>query len=542
MARRLFNTAGPCRPERHYMLPADERVASLRPLIDDETYFVLHAPRQVGKTTSLRALAEALTAEGTYAALYTSCETGQKLIPDLDGSIQAVLDALIFFAGEFLPPELRPPAVDRKVETESRLMDLLSRWSKQCPRPVVVFLDEIDALYDDALISILRQLRSGFQLRPNDFPQSVALVGLRDVRDYKIIARGDQGTLGTSSPFNIKSDSLRLPNFTADEVAALYQQHTDDTGQVFSDETKAAAYELTRGQPWLVNALARQLVDTVVPDRSREITTDHLLVAKEILIRRRDTHLDSLLDRLREERVRRVLEPILAGASPTGDVLDDDYQFVEDLGLVAMGEGGLEIANPIYREVIPRALTAVAERFVPMRRASYVFDDGCLDWPKLLDGFVAFWKQHAEWMLRQQPYSEAAAQLVFMAFLHRLVNGVDLRPADVDPAGRAVPVDTVATVDREFAVGSGRIDLMVRWPVPGREPQRFAVELKVRRDKAGDPLQAGLQQLSDYLDRLGLDTGTLVLFDLRTDAPPMDERGSLESMEHGGRALTVLRL
>ena len=117
-----------------------------------------------------------------------------------------------------------------------------------------------------------------------------------------------------------------------------------------------------------------------------------------------------------------------------------------------------------------------------------------------------------------------------------MVNGVDLGPEDVDPTG------TVATVDREFAVGSGRIDLMVRWPVPGRQPQRFAVELKVRRDKAGDPLQAGLRQLSDYSDRLGLDTGTLILFDLRTDAPPMDERGSLEPMEHGGRTLTVLRL
>ena len=403
MARRFFNTAGPCRPERHYMLPAEKRVASLRPLIEDEEYFVLHAPRQVGKSTSLRALAEALTAEGTYAALHTSCETGQKLIPDLNGSIQAILDSLVSFAQTFLAPELRPPAIDRDMVPESRLYDLLSRWSKQCPRPVVLFLDEIDALYDDALISVLRQLRNGFQLRPDHFPHSVALVGLRDVRDYKIIARDHSETLGTASPFNIKSDSLRLPNFTADEVATLYQQHTDETGQVFSDGVKEAAFELTRGQPWLVNALARQLIDTVVPDRAEEITSEHLLVAKEILIRRRDTHLDSLLDRLREQRVRRVLEPILAGELPDDDVLNDDLQFVKDLGLVAMGESGLEIANPIYREIIPRALTSVAEHFIPMRRATYIHPDGRLDWPVLLDGFVAFWKQNAEWMLRRQP-------------------------------------------------------------------------------------------------------------------------------------------
>ncbi len=352
MARRFFNTAGPCRPELHYMLPAEQRVVGLRRLIDDQSYFVVHAPRQVGKTTSLRALAEALTAEARYAALHTSCEMGQKTVPDLDGSIQAILEGLTTFARRALDPELRPPEADRHTVPEARLFDLLTRWAEQSPRPVVLFLDEIDALYDDALISVLRQLRHGFQNRPKNFPQSIALIGLRDVRDYKIIARGEHETLGTASPFNIKSDSLRLPSFTAEEVAALLEQHTEDTGQAFAVDTKAATYELARGQPWLFNALARQLIDTVVPDRSREITTDHLLVAKEILIRRRDTHIDSLLDRLREKRVRSVLEPILAGELPEDEVLNDDVEFVKDLGLVALGE--------------------TAENFVPMRRAAYV--------------------------------------------------------------------------------------------------------------------------------------------------------------------------
>ncbi len=121
--------------------------------------------------------------------------------------------------------------------------------------------------------------------------------------------------------------------------------------------------------------------------------------------------------------------------------------------------------------------------------------------------------------------------MVFMAFLHRLVNGPEL-----DVTGR------IATVDREFAVGSGRVDLLVRWPVVGHETQHFAVEMKVRRDKDGDPLDAGLAQLSEYLDRLELDSGTLILFDLRSDAPPMAERCSRKTSEHAGRTITVLRL
>ena len=121
MARRFFNTAGPCRPKRHYMLPAEQRVASLRSLIDDETYFVLHASRQVGKTTSLRALAEALTAEGTYAALYTSCETGQKLIPEL--GIFAQRPERVYFR-------------DRPVVTPRRGSDRHSIWTDRSPSSV----------------------------------------------------------------------------------------------------------------------------------------------------------------------------------------------------------------------------------------------------------------------------------------------------------------------------------------------------------------------------------------------------------------------
>ena len=254
---RFFNTAGPCRPELHYMLPPERRLPELSRLIDRQLYFVVHAPRQSGKTTCLHSLAQKLTAEGRYAALLTSCEVGQAAGGDVERGIAAVLDALRIAAESQLPEELRPPASDPATAAESRLLDLLTRWSRRCSRPVVLFLDEIDALVDDLLISVLRQLRTGYNQRPSPFPQSVALIGLRDVRDYRLKVRPEVQSLGNSSPFNIKVESLTLPNFTADEVAELYAQHTADTGQPFTPEAQALAFELTRGQPWLVNALAR---------------------------------------------------------------------------------------------------------------------------------------------------------------------------------------------------------------------------------------------------------------------------------------------
>jgi hypothetical protein len=518
---RFFNTAGPCDPAKHYMLPPERRLPGVRDLIDQEQYFVLHAPRQTGKTTSVRALAQSLTIEGRYAALVATCEAGQAIGNRLEDGIAVVLDAIRLAAVAMLPEALHPPEADPAVPAGTRLQDLLTRWSQQCPRPIVLFLDEIDALLDDVLLSVLRQLRAGYSNRPGVFPQSAALIGLRDVRDYRIRLRPDDDSLGTSSPFNIKVESLTLRNFTAAEVAELYDQHTAESGQAFTAEAKALAYELTRGQPWLVNSLARQAVQVLVRDRSIPIEVSDIERAKEILIERRDTHLDSLIDRLREPRVRRILEPVLAGEFLSPDVLDDDIQFVEDLGLVARSVG-LEIANPIYREIIPRALTAVTQRSLPLGRASFVASDGTLDTQMLLDDFRAFWCQHSESFLDRQPYSEAAAQLVFMAFLQRVVNGGGF-------------------IDREYAIGSGRIDLCVRFPYSGGM-QRWAIELKVWRDGRPDPLDQGLEQLSSYLERLGLDDGTLILFDGRPQAPPPPERCSQSETEHRGRRIRILRL
>ena len=149
---------------------------------------------------------------------------------------------------------------------------------------------------------MLRQLREGFPDRPHAFPQSIGLIGLRDVRDYKISSGGSE-RLNTASPFNIKVESLIIRDFNPAEIAELYQQHTDATGQVFTPEAVALAYELTIGQPWLVNALARQCVEVIATERSVAIDVAQMHQAKEILIRRKDTHLDSLGDRLRESRV-----------------------------------------------------------------------------------------------------------------------------------------------------------------------------------------------------------------------------------------------
>ena len=201
------------------MLPPLARLPTVPRLVDEKAYFVLHAPRQTGKTTTMIALAQELTVTGHYAAALRHHEVGA-IFPDDPGAAElAILSDWRAWAAHTLPTVLQPPPWPA-TDPGGRIGAALGAWVRAIPRPLVIFLDEIDALQDDALIAVLRQLRAGYPRRPGAFPWSLALVGLRDVRDYQVAAGGGS-RLGTASPFNIKIESLTLRDFTAIEVATL---------------------------------------------------------------------------------------------------------------------------------------------------------------------------------------------------------------------------------------------------------------------------------------------------------------------------------
>ncbi len=204
-----------------------------------------------------------------------------------------------------------------------------------------------------------------------------------------------------------------------------------------------------------------------MPERAQTLTAQDVGRAKEALIARNDTHLDSLAERLRDPRVRGVIAPMLAGEL-LGDVSADDRQFVIDLGLVRRSpDGGLVIANPIYREVLPRELAQGPQDSLPRIAPTWLDPRGEVDAARLLDAFLAFWRQHGEPLLRAAPYAEVAAQLVMMAFLHRVANGG-------------------GTLTREYAIGSGRMDLCLRY-----RATTLGIELKVWRQGQRNPVRRG---------------------------------------------------
>src|SRR5262245_1978449 len=130
---RWFNTAGPCQPEDHYMIPPLGRLPEVPRLVRQKGYFVIHAPRQTGKTTVIRSLAAELTASGRYAALAFTCETARAAGDDYVRAQRGILGKIRRRAEDWLPAGLRPPPWP-EVDEENLLGDGLAAWARACPK------------------------------------------------------------------------------------------------------------------------------------------------------------------------------------------------------------------------------------------------------------------------------------------------------------------------------------------------------------------------------------------------------------------------
>ena len=491
---KYFNIASPCIESEHYMLDATARLHNeLTELINTKQYFVIHAARQTGKTTLLINLANKINKEGKHYAVYCSLENAYTEREAKDG-IKSIVYSLRSAFDIFSMPSFftRDEISDIDNNHSNVLKDFLTRYSAKLDKPLILFFDEADCLSEGTLLSFLRQLRNGFVNRSMaPFPTSVALVGMRNLRDYRAKIRVDKETLGTASPFNIITSSLTLRNFTKEEVSKLYRQHTDETGQIFEDTAIELAFEQTQGQPWLVNAIAREvIIEQLKKDFSKPVTAEMVEAAIQTIIIRRDVHIDQLQDKLTDPHVRKIIEPMMLGEENSTDRNSDDFNYVKDLGLIRVEREGVMPANPIYGEVIVRtlnyneqmSLTAKSEYEMP----KYYKNDR-IDMNLLLTDFQSFWRENSAIWVERFQYKEAAPHLILMAFLQRVINGG-------------------GNITRELASERGRLDLCVHY-----KGKRYPIEIKIFRGQK--TIEQGIEQTAQYMNSLNCTDGWLVVFD-----------------------------
>jgi hypothetical protein len=495
---KTFNVAGPCNATKHYMIEPSERLSNVIDLIENEYYLLIHAPRQSGKTTYIQDLVNRLNASGNYYAVYCSVEIARE-IEDPKIGIPAIVKRLkqdLFFTNI---PNCGNFAKNADFDDFANVLNFeLKKFCMSLDKPLIILFDEVDSMRDGTLLSFISQLRDGYINRNMaKFVHSVALVGMRNIRDYKVQIRPENKSLGSASPFNIVTKVFTLANFTKEEVTKLYAQHTAATKQQFEDAAITYIYEQTQGQPWLVNAVAREIiVEQLKKDYSITITAEMAREAIQTIILRRDTHIDSLLERLKEERVRDVIEPLIVGGYV--DVTTDDFYYVRDLGLIKVEKDSKIIpANPIYSELIFRALNQNVQETLNRSDNDYkmprYLKNGKIDMNFLMADFQQFWRENCEIWTERFMYKEAAPHLVLTAFLQRIING----------GGQVI---------REPAVGKGRLDIYVIY-----DNIKYPIELKIRYDTK--TLPEGLTQLAKYMDTIGTTEGWLCIFDKRKTKP-----------------------
>lgn len=528
---KFFNTAGPIKQDIHYNVNPLERIHldELEQLIMQQKYFILHAPRQTGKTSCLLALRDYLNEQGNYIAVYANVEAGQAARNDVlrvvTTTTSAIADRLSLVLKDRMPQELFQE-MKRKEYADSLLTSFLREICAALSKPLVLFIDEIDALVGDSLVSVLRQIRAGYDQRPTHFPISIVLCGVRDVRDYRIVL-SNQDIITGGSAFNIKAKSLRLGNFSKEEIHELYMQHTEATGQEFDEACFPLIWEATEGQPWLVNALGYEVTMEMREnrDRSIRIIPEMIYKAQERIIYRRDTHIDILIDKLREDRVRRVIGPMLANETDAEDSLmpQDDVQYVADLGLITLDKPR-RIANAIYREIIPRELTWTTQSGLIQQSAWYLNPDNSINMEKLLLDFQQFFRENADAWIERFDYKESGPQLLLQAFLQRVVNGGGY-------------------IDREYGLGRGRTDLLITKPLTDRYGgpfQRIVLELKIFRSNMEVTIEKGLEQTVAYMDKCGgtINEGHFILFDRRPNRS-WDEKIWHRTEMYNGRKIEI---
>jgi hypothetical protein len=450
-----------------------------------------------------------------------------------------------------------------KTTTKVRL--LLRDICQALDRELVVFFDETDCLQEAPLLMFLRQITTGYNLRSESpatrFPRSMALAGMRDIKDYQSkVRQGGEPKGPGGSPFNIRKKSLSLADFTREEIETLYGQHTIATGQAFEPEAIERAWHWTEGQPWLVNALAYDIIEEQFGNGySRPITGADIDIAAYDMLLRDETHFHSLMERLGEPRVRNVIEPVVAGDAtlPEG-VTAEDIGYVIDLGLLKTDSDitvSLRPSNHIYGELIADAISWNIKKRVPLDLAGRWMDGTRLDMDGLLKAFQIYWSENSE--LNNKPEAKDASpsakidekigcildnaghthqddippdilqiirahltgfgresfpHIVLFAFLQRVTNGG-------------------AKVLRDYALGRSRVDICAIY-----KDIRYPVELKI---KGAQPLDKSLEQLSGYMDKCQSPAGWLVFFD-KDSEKPWSEKITWDTVDIGGKTIRLV--
>lgn len=471
---REFNTSGPCDPARHYMVPRSEIVSAGLEHIEKGRYFTIFAPRQAGKTTCFQMMLEALEERPEYLGSWISFEDlasapAETFWEEAETQIHnALRDQL---------PELPCPPI-RSVWDVGRFA---THIKEQTGRKWVLVVDEFDGTPEAMLQDLMHHFRRLYHQKNRHALHSLILVGVRNITDVN---------LDHASPFNI-ADEIEIPYFREREVRELIGQYVEESGQQFDEVVIRQIWHNTAGQPGLVCALSRDLVERYAPDRAQPVTLETFWpLLKYYLTERIDKNIANVVGKARREP-ELMLRVLFNGEVPFR-IDDPRISFLHTHGVVANVDGLVDVPVPLYKKRLISAfqptINGEMEHYTTIRTdLSDVLDGDGLNVPALLESYQQYVRRRGFRAFDTEHLKEGAWHYSLDGYISFFVERLGHRSFVEVPTGR------------------GRTDIMIVW---GR--RTYIIETKVYTEKFA--FEQGKRQLAEYLKSEGLEEGYYVVF------------------------------
>ena len=495
---RYFETRGPVYPDKNYVVSRTEETADFINRIKDGRYIVLFAPRQTGKTTFFKSALNSLLFNAsdyfpiqlnfdTYADLSMTDFYGS-LYEDLREEIDNIFDQRGIIPSEALTRFLD----DTQLTTAFSMRRFFSKFGKFLNnKRVILIIDEFDGIPQDTVSGFLNSLRHIYLSDKLNCPHSVGIVGVKSIMQLNY----DRSI----SPFNIQDD-FNLPNFTHEQVAELFSQYIEETGQHFAPEVIEMLHKQTGGQPFLVNRFGQILTEEMDIPRTETIGMEHFLTAHTQMLEEQNTNITHLLTNIRRNpQFKKDLMRIASYESGMRFSLDNEIiNELATYGVLARGTDGMcEIVNPIYQHRILQAFrplfNGLENDYFPEDTyfEDHLTSEGYIDLERLLDNFRNFIAR-VGFRILQVPDTpqEFVGQDLLYAYLDQFVSIVR------------------GNMYLEVQTGRGRMDLVIF-----HNSRKYIVETKIWEGEKR--YQAGKKQLMTYLNLEQADEGYYVVFDHR---------------------------
>ncbi len=491
-----FNIAGRCIPPLHYMADVSKKHKRIQAMVEDGDYFIINRPRQYGKTTALHGVANALIATGEYVVFNTSFEGVGDDIFLTEQNFAPRFVRLLSTNAETYSPDM-VGWLDEAISTVHEL-DTLSKFITELvtrtDKKVVLIIDEVDKSSNNQLfVSFLAMLRDKYLVRDlvKTF-HAVVLAGVHDVKNLKLKLRPNEEQK-YNSPWNIAADFKVDMNLQPSEIKPMLDEYAADKGVKM--DTAAMAEDLfyyTSGYPFLVSKLCKIMAeDLSETQETQEWTEENLGWAVKQLVLEKSTNSENLIKNLENypELYQIAHNLLIDGVYQDYNVHDPTVDLGIMFGIFKNGRG-IKIHNRIYEELIYHYMTSrTSTRLVLVKQPAgknFTLANNALDMELVLLKFQAYMRE--QYSKQDRDFLERHGRLVYLAFMKPILNGhgYDFKEAQISEERR---LDVVITYYQH----------------------KYVAELKVWRGQAAH--EEGLEQLSDYLDRLKLSKGYLIIFD-----------------------------